>query len=60
MEPGQGVRGAYGKQANYWWVWLPLALAFAAAFWRTDKLFAIRNLDIVALLGSSSRTASSG
>ncbi len=47
----RGVRGAYGKQANYWWVWLPLALAFAAAFWRTDKLFAIRNLDIVALLG---------
>jgi hypothetical protein len=47
----RGVRGAYGKQANYWWVWLPLALAFAAAFWRTDKLFAMRNLDIVALLG---------
>ena len=32
----RGVRGAYGKQANYWWVWLPLSLAFAAAFWRTD------------------------
>jgi Glycosyltransferase family 87 len=47
----RGVRGAYGKQANYWWVWLPLALTFAAAFWRTDRLFAIRNLDIVALLG---------
>jgi len=47
----RGVRGAYGKQANYWWVWLPLALAFAAAFWRTDRLFAVRNLDIVALLG---------
>ena len=47
----RGVRGAYGKQANYWWVWLPLALAFAAAFWRTDRLFSIRNLDIVALLG---------
>src|SRR5215218_4217385 len=47
----RGVRGAYGKQANYWWFWLPLALAFAAAFWRTDRLFAIRNLDIVALLG---------
>jgi hypothetical protein len=47
----RGVRGAYGKQANYWWVWLPLALAFAAAFWRTDRLLAIRNLDIVALLG---------
>jgi hypothetical protein len=47
----RGISGAYGKQANYWWVWLPLALAFAAAFWRTDRLFAVRNLDIVALLG---------
>ena len=47
----RGVKGAYGKQANYWWVWLPLALAFAAAFWRTDRLFSVRNLDIVALLG---------
>ena len=47
----RGVRGAYGKQANYWWVWLPLSLAFAAAFWRTDRLLSIRNLDIVALLG---------
>jgi hypothetical protein len=47
----RGVRGAYGKQANYWWVWLPLALAFAAAFWRTDRLLSMRNLDIVALLG---------
>lgn len=47
----RGVRGAYGKQANYWWVWLPLALAFAAAFWRTDRLLSLRNLDIVALLG---------
>ncbi len=47
----RGVRGAYGKQANYWWIWLPLAIAFAAAFWRTDKLFSVRNLDILALLG---------
>jgi hypothetical protein len=47
----RGTKGAYGKQANYWWVWLPLSLAFAAAFWRTDKLLSIRNLDIVALLG---------
>jgi len=47
----RGVRGAYGKQANYWWVWLPLSLAFAAAFWRTDRLLSMRNLDIVALLG---------
>ncbi len=47
----RGVRGAYGKQANYWWVWLPLAIAFAAAFWRTDKLLAVRNLDVLALLG---------
>jgi len=47
----RGVRGAYGKQANYWWVWLPLSLAFAAAFWRADRLLSMRNLDIVALLG---------
>jgi hypothetical protein len=47
----RGIPGAYGKQANYWWVWLPLALAFAAAFWRTDRLLSLRNLDIVALLG---------
>ena len=47
----RGVKGAYGKQANYWWVWLPLSLAFAAAFWRTDRLLSVRNLDIVALLG---------
>ncbi len=47
----RGVSGAYGKQANSWWVWLPLALAFAAAFWRTDRLLSMRNLDIVALLG---------
>ena len=56
----RGVRGAYGKQANYWWVWLPLALAFAAAFWRTDRLFAIRNWISWRYSGSSSRTASSG
>jgi hypothetical protein len=47
----RGVPGAYGKQANYWWVWVPLALAFALAFFRTDKLLSLRNLDVVALLG---------
>ena len=47
----RGVKGAYGKQANYWWVWLPLSLVFAAAFWRTDRLISVRNLDILALLG---------
>jgi hypothetical protein len=47
----RGEQGAYGKQANYWWVWLPLALIFAAAFWRADRLVSWRNLDIVALLG---------
>ena len=47
----RGVKGAYGKQANYWWIWLPLSLAFAAAFWRTDRLISLRNLDILALLG---------
>jgi hypothetical protein len=47
----RGEYGAYGKHANYWYVWLPLALAFALAFVCTDKLFSLRNLDIVALLG---------
>jgi Glycosyltransferase family 87 len=47
----RGEQGAYGKQANYWYVWGPLALAFALAFVRTDRLFSLRNLDIVALLG---------
>jgi hypothetical protein len=47
----RGDEGAYGKQANYWYVWGPLALAFALAFLRTDRLFSLRNLDVVALLG---------
>jgi hypothetical protein len=47
----RGEEGAYGKQANYWYLWLPLALAFALAFIRTDKVFSLRNLDVVALLG---------
>ena len=47
----RGESGAYGKEANYWYVWGPLALVFALAFIRTDKLFSIRNLDILALLG---------
>ena len=47
----RGDYGAYGKQANYWYVWGPLALVFALAFWRTDRLYSWRNLDIVALLG---------
>jgi hypothetical protein len=47
----RGDYGAYGKQANYPYVWAPLALIFALAFWRTDKLFSLRNLDVLALLG---------
>ena len=47
----RGEEGAYGKQANYWYVWGPLALAFALAFLRADKLFSLRNLDVVVLLG---------
>ena len=46
----RGVHGSYGKQANYWYVWGPLALVFALAFLRTDRLFSLRNLDVVALL----------
>ncbi len=47
----RGEPGSYGKHANYWYVWLPLALIFASAFWRTDRLFCLRNFDVVALLG---------
>ena len=46
----RGEYGAYGKHANYWFVWLPLALLFGLAFVRTDKLFSMRNLDLVVLL----------
>jgi hypothetical protein len=46
----RGEYGSYGKQANYWYVWGPLALLFALAFWRTDKLYSLRNLDVIALL----------
>ncbi|HEX2183610.1 MAG TPA: glycosyltransferase family 87 protein [Rubrobacteraceae bacterium] len=47
----RGEEGAYGKQANYWYVWGPLALAFALAFMRADRLLSLRNLDVLALLG---------
>ncbi len=46
----RGEYGSYGKQANYWFVWGPMALIFALAFLRTDKMFSLRNLDIVMLL----------
>ena len=47
----RGDNGAYGKEANYWFVWGPLALVFALAFFRNDKVLSLRNLDIVAMLG---------
>lgn len=47
----RGESGSYGKQANYWYVWGPLALAFALAFARKDRIFSLRNLDVLALLG---------
>ena len=47
----RGDYGAYGKQANYPYIWGPMALIFALAFWRTDRLYSLRNLDILALLG---------
>ncbi len=46
----RGESGAYGKQANYFYVWLPLALVFFLAFVRTDKLYSLRNLDLLVLL----------
>ncbi|CAA9435851.1 MAG: hypothetical protein AVDCRST_MAG37-952 [uncultured Rubrobacteraceae bacterium] len=47
----RGDYGAYGKQANYWYVWGSLAFLFAVAFWRPDKLLSLRNFDVIALLG---------
>jgi hypothetical protein len=44
----RGEEGAYGKHANLWYVWGPLA--FALAFLRTDRPFSLRNLDVLALL----------
>ncbi|MDP8939677.1 MAG: DUF2029 domain-containing protein [Actinomycetota bacterium] len=46
----RGDFGAYGKEANYWWVWSPMALIFALAFVRTDKLYSLRNLDVLVML----------
>ncbi len=46
----RGDSGAYGKEANYWYVWGPMALVFALAFLRTDKLYSMRNLDVLAML----------
>ncbi|MGI9048025.1 MAG: glycosyltransferase family 87 protein [Rubrobacteraceae bacterium] len=47
----RGDNGAYGKEANYWYIWGPLALVFALAFFRNDKVFSLRNLDVLAMLG---------
>lgn len=46
----RGDFGAYGQEANYWWVWGPMALVFALAFVRTDKLYSMRNLDVLMML----------
>jgi hypothetical protein len=46
----RGDYDQYGRQANYWYVWAPLALIFALAFLRTDKIYSLRNLDIAVLL----------
>lgn len=45
----RGVYGSYGKQANFWWVWGPMALVFVAAFLRNDRLLSLRNLDLAVL-----------
>ena len=47
----RGESAAYGGPANYWYVWAPLALLFALAFLRNDRLFSLRTLDVLALLG---------
>src|SRR5215208_7016225 len=49
----QMARGGYdyGRQANYPYIWWIMGFAFALAFVRTDKIFHIRNLDVLALVG---------
>ncbi|TCJ18437.1 hypothetical protein E0L93_05445 [Rubrobacter taiwanensis] len=47
----RGEEGAYGKEANHPLVWGALALLFALAFARTDRVLSLRNLDVLALLG---------
>jgi hypothetical protein len=49
----QMARGGYdyGRQANYPYIWWIMGFVFALAFVRTDKVFHIRNLDVLALVG---------
>jgi hypothetical protein len=49
----QMARGGYdyGRQANYPYVWWIMGFIFALAFVHTDKIFHIRNLDVLALVG---------
>src|SRR5215208_254981 len=49
----QMARGGYdyGRQANYPYIWWIMGFVFALAFVRTDKIFHIRNLDVLALVG---------
>ena len=41
----------YGRQANLSLIWGVLAFVFALAFIRYDKVFHLRNLDVLALIG---------
>jgi hypothetical protein len=49
----QMARGGYdyGRQANYPYIWWIMGFIFTLAFVRMDKVFHIRNLDVLALVG---------
>jgi hypothetical protein len=52
----RGYAGAFGRQVNAWWIWLPLCLLFVAPFMplrRRGVAWSLWHLDLLMLLGFS-------
>jgi hypothetical protein len=49
----RGYPGAFGRQVNSWYIWLPLCLLFAAPFVPWRRRPTLLHLDLVMLLGFS-------
>jgi hypothetical protein len=49
----RGYRGAFGRQVNSWWLWVPLCLLFLAPFFDRRRPFRLLHLDLLMLLGFS-------
>ena len=51
----RGYPGAFGRQVNAWYVWLPMCLLFVAPFLplRRPRRFTLLHLDLLMLLGFS-------